>query len=108
LGSWQTAAGLHVKWEKIEYRAGDAKNHRWHFPGNTTYDHIKLTRAATKSGTEKVKKWLNSNSFKYKPQTGSIKLLDTKGEEIADWTLLNIMPVDWSIGGGAPGEGPER
>ena len=99
LGSWAKAEGLDVSWEIVDYRAGDSQNHRWFFPGLTKYANLKLTRAATKSGTGAVKKWLNSNSFKNEPQTGAIKLLDAKGEEIADWTLMNVIPVHWAVAG---------
>jgi phage tail-like protein len=99
LGSWQKVEGLDVQWEIVEYRAGDQKNQRWYFPGFTKYSNIKLSRAASKDDTEKVKKWLNSNSFKMEKQSGSVKLLDAKGEEVASWDLENVIPVHWSVSG---------
>ena len=99
LGSWSKAEGLEVSWELCEYRAGDSKNQRWYFPGHTKYSTVKLSRAATKDGTESVKEWLNSNSFKAEVQMGAIGLHDSTDTEITSWELVNVMPVKWNVAG---------
>ncbi len=97
LGSWSKASGLDVAWDLVEYRAGDAGNDRWFFPGNTKYSTIKLERAAESAGTPAVHDWLNSNSFAHKPCTGSIELQDAKKATVMKWTLRHVIPVKWAV-----------
>src|SRR5262245_2976308 len=96
-GSFSSIQGLDVTWDLAEYRAGDAKNERWYYPGNTKYSTIKLERAADAEGTAGVRKWLESNSFKYEIQSGKIELHDAKGMPVTHWTLRHVIPVKWSI-----------
>jgi len=98
-GSFNTVKGLDVTWDIAEYRAGDAKNERWYFPGVTKYSTIKLERAVDPVGTAGVRKWLESNSFKYEIQSGKIELQDATGKEVTHWTLRHVIPVKWSIVG---------
>ncbi|HEY2672856.1 MAG TPA: phage tail protein [Rugosimonospora sp.] len=98
LGSWAQVDGLTVKWSVAEYRAGDAGNARWYFPGNTEYTTVKLTRAASED-SKAVKKWLSDTSFKWQPYTGHVVLHDSGGAEIMEWTLQHVMPVHWQIVG---------
>ena len=100
LGSWSKAEGLDVTWDVAEYRAGDNGNDRWYFPGNTKYTNIKLLRAVSDE-TQKVRKWLDDNSFDFEPFVGVIKVLDSHGKDIVgtDWELRDVMPVKWSVGG---------
>lgn len=99
LQSWARADGLDVSWQIAEYRAGDHDNDRWYFPGLTMYSTVKLTRAANASGTQAVRKWLESNSFKYEAQVGKIALMDAKNEQVHHWELRHLIPVKWSVSG---------
>jgi phage tail-like protein len=96
LGSWSQIDGLDVKWDVAEYRAGDAGNERWYFPANTHYSQIRMTRAAS-SESPLVKTWLDSTSFKWAPQIGTITLYDSAATKIMHWDLKKIMPAKWSI-----------
>jgi phage tail-like protein len=97
LASWSKASGLEVTWDLVEYRAGDARNERWIFPGVTKYPTAKFERATDKASSQAVRDWLNKTSFKHKPSSATVELYDAKGEVVADWTLNNVMPVKWSI-----------
>ncbi|MEV7418824.1 phage tail protein [Streptomyces sp. NPDC089919] len=96
LGSWAQVQGLDVQWKMADYRAGDSGNDRWFFPGFTEYTPLKLTRAAC-SDSEKVKDWLNCNSFSSKGNTGEIILMDPHNKKVISWTMRRIVPVKWSI-----------
>jgi phage tail-like protein len=96
LGSWAQAEGLSVKWSVAEYRAGDAGNLRWYYPGNTEYTTIKLTRAASAESAS-VKKWLDDTSFNWAPYTGEVVLHDSGNSPIMTWDLVHVMPVHWQI-----------
>ena len=97
LGSWSKASGLEVTWDLCEHRAGDGGNDRFYYPGLTKYVNVKLERGVEKDGTTKVREWLNSNSFKSKPHTGKVQLLDAHGDEVTSWRLEHVIPVKWSI-----------
>ncbi|WP_086828354.1 phage tail protein [Allokutzneria sp. NRRL B-24872] len=98
LGSWSKVQGLDVSWDVVEYRAGDAGNDRWYFPGNTKYQTIKLERAACEDST-KVRDWLSATSFKHGSHGGSVVLLDATGKKVMEWELRDVMPAKWSISG---------
>src|SRR5687768_12581517 len=97
LGSWSKVSGLDVTWDLVEHRAGDGGNDRWYYPGLTKYVNVKLERGVESKGTKGVRDWLNSNSFKSKPQTGSIELLDAASNSVTSWDLAHVIPVKWSI-----------
>jgi phage tail-like protein len=97
LASWSKASGLEVTWDLVEYRAGDAGNERWIFPGLAKYPIAKFERATDKESSAKVRDWLNSTSFKHEPKPATVVLKDAKLEVVAEWTLNNVMPVKWSV-----------
>jgi phage tail-like protein len=96
LGSWSKAEGLDVAWDIAEYRMGDGGNDRLYFPGNTKYTNVKLIRGVSEE-TEKVKQWLNKNSWEMEVFVGSITLFTTAAKKVTDWTLRDVMPAKWSI-----------
>jgi len=96
LGSWSKAEGLDVAWDIAEYRMGDGGNDRLYFPGNTKYTNIKLIRGVSDE-TEKVKQWLNKNSWEMEVFTGTIQLFTTAAKKVTDWELRDVMPAKWSI-----------
>jgi phage tail-like protein len=99
LGSWAKAEGLDVTFDVCEYRAGDAWNHRWFFPGATKYSTVKLSRAVNKDDTGKVKTWLNDTATKHVPGDIKVVLLDSQSAEVTDWLLRSAMPSKWAITG---------
>ncbi|MFC4856145.1 phage tail protein [Actinophytocola glycyrrhizae] len=96
LGSWTKAEGLDVAWDIAEYRMGDGGNDRLYFPGNTKYTNVKLIRGVSEE-TEKVKQWLNKNSWEMEVFAGSIQLYTTAAKKVTEWTLRDVMPAKWSI-----------
>jgi phage tail-like protein len=96
LGSWSKAEGLDVAWDIAEYRMGDGGNDRLYFPGNTKYTNVKLIRGVSEE-TEKVKQWLNKNSWEMEVFAGSIQLFTTAAKKVTEWSLRDVMPAKWSI-----------
>jgi phage tail-like protein len=96
LGSWSKAEGLDVAWDIAEYRMGDGGNDRLYFPGNTKYTNVKLIRGVSEE-TEKVKQWLNKNSWEMEVFEGSIQLFTTAAKKVTEWKLRDVMPAKWSI-----------
>jgi len=97
LVNWTKVSGLEVAWDLVEHRSGDGDNERWICPGLTKYPTVKLERAAEKTTSGTVQTWLNSNSFKYEAQSGTIELRDGATDVVATWTLNNVIPIKWSI-----------
>jgi len=99
LGTWQKCEGLDVTWDIADFRAGDEANMRWYFPGNTKYKPIKLLRAANKTDSELVQKWLNTAAWTQDKARGTmaITLFDSFAKEILTWNLRNAMPKAWNI-----------
>ncbi|MGB3444409.1 MAG: phage tail protein [Actinophytocola sp.] len=96
LGSWTKAEGLDVAWDIAEYRMGDGGNDRLYFPGNTKYTNVKLIRGVSEE-TEKVRQWLNKNSWEMEVFAGSIQLFTTAAKKVTEWSLRDVMPAKWSI-----------
>ena len=81
LGSWSKVDGLDVTFDVPEYRAGDAWNHRWYFPGHTKYSSVKLSRGANKEDTKKVQTWLSETAKKFKVGTVTVTLHDAHHDD---------------------------
>ena len=46
--------------------------------------------------TEKIAKWLSSMAAGYERKTGTIQAKAADGHTIAQWGLLDVVPVRWS------------
>jgi phage tail-like protein len=95
LGDWSKASGLTVSWNRLEFRVGNS-NQVWVAPGNTTYQNIKLSRAAC-SDSNTVQQWLVDTTRNNQLQSGSIQMLDFTGSSVVEWQLKAFFPVGWSI-----------
>ena len=99
LGSWSKVDGLDASWDLCDYRMGDAFNDRVFFPGNTKYTNVKLARAAC-ADSKTVRDWLSKTTTAFVGEsTMNIELRDHKNLPVIDWTLMNVMPIKWSIAG---------
>jgi phage tail-like protein len=95
LGTWTKVAGLTVNWNRLTYRAGE-HTHEHVFPGNVSYQTIKLSRAAcTDSAT--VQDWLSTTATHRESLSGGIYMLDFIGLPVITWELKEFFPIGWSI-----------
>lgn len=67
----------------------------WQLPTRLKYPNIKLTRPLGKD-TEKIATWLASMAGGYTRRTGTIVAMRADGQVIAQWGLLDVVPVRWS------------
>ena len=99
LGSWSKVSGLDVTWDIAEYRSNGAANvSRWHFPGNTKYGTVKLSRASS-SESDLVIVWLRHIAATGDSPALAITLLDQSGDAVARWQLDNVVPRKYTVGG---------
>jgi phage tail-like protein len=67
----------------------------WQLPTRLKYSHVKLTRPLGPS-TSDVAKWFASMASGYRRRTATIEAMGTDGRMIAQWGLLDVVPVRWS------------
>lgn len=100
LGLWTSVTGLDVTWGLAEYRAGDAGNARWYYPGSTKYSDIQLSRAAC-ADSVKVQQWLSTMSKNdgsmAQRHSGKISLLSANKQVVVTWEVKSVMPLKWAI-----------
>jgi phage tail-like protein len=97
LGNWSKASGLKVQWKALEHRPGDVVNGVWWYPGTTSYDQIKLGRAADPTNTKMTFGILQKISVRNTPQPGAIEMYDSQNQLVMSWTLDGAFPVAWEI-----------
>jgi phage tail-like protein len=95
LGTWTRVTGLSVSWSRHTYRPGD-NNDELVFPGNISYQPIRLSRAAC-SQSAKVQQWLKDTSRSHTPISGGIHMLDYLGIPVITWELKQFFPISWAI-----------
>jgi phage tail-like protein len=95
LGSWSRATGLSVKWDTVEYRAGDY-NRVWSAPGIAKYSTISLSRA-TCPDSQFVQHWLIETSQEPKVFSGCVRLLSWTGISLCEWPLRQFIPIGWKV-----------
>lgn len=95
LGTWTRVTGLSVSWSRHSYRPGD-NNDELVFPGNVSYQPIRLSRAAC-SQSAKVQQWLKDTSRSHTPISGGIHMLDYVGVPVITWELKQFFPISWAI-----------
>jgi phage tail-like protein len=95
LGSWTKVSGLKVSWSKHVYRPGN-NNDELVFPGNISYETVKLARAAC-SDSATVQDWLSTTSRHAKLLSGGISMLDHMGMPVITWNLRQFFPISWAV-----------
>ncbi|MPZ48413.1 MAG: hypothetical protein GEU75_03715 [Dehalococcoidia bacterium] len=97
LGSWAKVDGLGVSFI-VGKELGHPSNHRWYKPGNTKFQTVKLTRAAS-SESRLIGEWLAQMASSGEPTTITIVLVDGARNVVTRWQLYGVLPVKWSVSG---------
>ncbi|HUP71614.1 MAG TPA: phage tail protein [Acidimicrobiales bacterium] len=95
LGGWASCQGLSVSFNLVERKEGGVNDRTVWLPGRVTYPKITLTRAMTSSDSAKVTQWLSSMVDKHGGGTAKITLFDAHNDEVASWSLQNVLPFSW-------------
>jgi phage tail-like protein len=95
LGSFSSCEGLGCEVVMETREEGGNNSLVWQLPTRLKYPNIKLTRPLGKD-TEKIAKWIASMATGYKRKTGTIQAMRADGNVIAQWGLLDVVPVRWT------------
>ena len=95
LGSFSSCEGLGVEVVMETREEGGNNTLVWQLPTRLKYPNIKLTRPLGKD-TEKIAKWIATMATGYTRKTGTIQAMRADGQVIAQWGLLDVVPVRWS------------
>jgi phage tail-like protein len=95
LGEFSSCEGLGCEVVMETREEGGNNLSVWQLPTRLKYPNIKLTRPLGKD-TEKIAKWFASMTTGYTRKTGTIQAMTAHGEVIAQWGLVDVVPVRWS------------
>src|SRR5437016_5001341 len=95
IGGWATCQGLAVNFNLTERKEGGVNDRTVWLPSRITYPKVTLTRAMTLADSKKVTSWLSSMIDKQHGGTAKITLFDAHHQEVASWSLQNVLPMSW-------------
>ena len=95
LGTFTSCEGLGVEVVMETREEGGNNGSVWQLPTRLKYPNIKLSRPLGKD-TEKVAKWIATMATGYQRKTGTIQAMRADGTVVAEWGLLEVVPVRWS------------
>lgn len=95
LGEFSQCEGLGAEVVMEVREEGGNNMSVWQLPTRLKYPNIKLTRPLGKD-TEKIAKWLATMASGYQRKTGTIVAMRADGQVIAQWGLLDVVPVRWT------------
>ena len=95
LGSFSSCEGLGVEVVMETREEGGNNNFVWQLPTRLKYPNIKLSRPLGRD-TEKISDWFASMATGYKRRTATIEAMTVHGDAVAQWGLLDVVPVRWT------------
>ncbi len=95
LGAFTSCEGLGCEVVMEVREEGGNNTSVWQLPTRLKFPNIKLTRPLGKD-TEQIAKWFATMASGYKRQTGTIQAMRGDGQLVAEWGLLDVVPVRWS------------
>ncbi len=95
LGAFSSCEGLGCEVVMETREEGGNNTAVWQLPTRLKYPTIKLTRPLGRE-TENVAKWFASMTAGYTRRTGTIEAMRADGTVVAQWGLLDVVPVRWS------------
>lgn len=95
LGAFSSCEGLGAEVVMETREEGGNNTSVWQLPTRLKYSNIKLSRPLGRD-TEKLARWIASMATGYQRRTGTIQAMSADGTVIAQWGLLDVVPVRWT------------
>jgi len=95
LGSFNTCDGLGCEVVLEQREEGGNNSLSWQLPTRLHYPNVKLSLPVTPT-TEKVAKWFAGMTTGIRRRTAHIEARTTDGRTVAQWGLLEVVPVRWT------------
>jgi phage tail-like protein len=95
LGVFSSCEGLGCEVVMETREEGGNNTFIWQLPSRLKYPNIKLTRPLGKD-TEKIATWISSMASGYTRRTATIEAMSTDGQVVAQWGLIDVVPVRWT------------
>lgn len=95
LGAFCSCEGLGAEVVMETREEGGNNGLVWQLPTRLKYPNVKLSRPLGKE-TEQIAKWFASMASGYKRRTATIEAMTADGTSVAQWGLLDVVPVRWT------------
>jgi phage tail-like protein len=95
LGAFSSCEGMTCEVVMETREEGGNNTHVWQLPSRLKYGNIKLSRPLG-SSTSTLAAWVSSMAAGCERKTGVIKAMRADGKVVAEWSLLDVVPVRWS------------
>lgn len=95
LGTFISCEGLGMEVVLEQREEGGCNGFIWQIPTRIKFSNIKLSRPVG-ADTPKVMSWLAGMALQVTPQTAMISALTAKGDPVAKWSLMGVVPVRWT------------
>jgi phage tail-like protein len=95
LGSFSSCDGLGCEVVMETREEGGNNGFIWQLPSRLKYPNIKLSRPLGKD-TDKIASWIASMAAGYKRRTATIEAMAADGKVVAQWGLIDVVPVRWT------------
>jgi phage tail-like protein len=99
IGSFTACDGLGAEYEVFEYQEGGENGYVHRIPGRLKFTPIKLTRpldARSGAASGGLATWFSELKTSVSRKTASIKAVDGRGSQIAQWNLVDVYPSRWT------------
>lgn len=95
LGLFNGCDGLSSQVEIEQHQEGGNNGFVWQLPTRVTFSTIRLTRPLT-ADTARVAAWISSLATGITRPTAQIAALRADGSVVAQWGLVEVLPVRWT------------
>jgi phage tail-like protein len=95
LGTFNSCDGLGCEVVLEQREEGGNNGFVWQLPTRLKFSNVKLTRPLCKDTVE-VAKWFASMATGVKRTTATIAAMTADGTIVAQWGLLDVVPVRWT------------
>lgn len=95
LGAFTSCDGLGCEMVLEQREEGGNFGHVWQLPTRLKFNNVKLSRPIT-AESAKLTRWFSSMASGIQRRTATIEARTLRGDVIASWSLVDVVPVRWT------------